>query len=95
MDTTKKGMQKTDNCLNPGGSHPMKVTYQIFTLQFIASKITDTKQQQCNFTVEGHHNMRTVVLKGHSIRKVENHCSFLREGNNQTRQNIIKLNRVT
>jgi hypothetical protein len=29
-----------------------------------------------NFKVEGHHNLKNYVLKGGSIRKVENQCSL-------------------
>ena len=41
----------------------------------VTSKITVTKQQWNNFMVGDHHNTKDCIIKVHSIRKVENHCS--------------------
>lgn len=48
-----------------------QVAYQIFPSCFMTAKLV-RKQQQNNFMIGGHHNIRNCI-KGHSIGKVEKH----------------------
>ena len=49
-------------------------TYQIFTLQFIITKLQFWSSNENNFMIGGHHTTWGTVLKGCNTRKVESHC---------------------